>query len=248
MALTPQEIETRTFGRVPAGGIDRVEVADFLATVARQTADIQHQLDRAHEQIRRLTAEVEAVRADRRGDAQVAEIMAMTEDAIGRVKARAQADAATTRGEADTYAREVRAEVDALRQQAEVEIETYRQQTVEHANRMRAEVETALARMRGEAEGSMRRARAEMSAELAGRADALIAAEQALIDRLHGTAGALHQAIDDLRERQTAARAIVDDEATAIETPAVSLASVPDLDLASGDLSHLPPPPATDVR
>ena len=67
MAFSPQEIGTRTFSRVRTGGVDRVEVADFLAAVARQTQDLQHQLARAHEQIQRLTAEVEAARSDGRG-------------------------------------------------------------------------------------------------------------------------------------------------------------------------------------
>ena len=65
MALTPHDIGTRTFSRVSAGGVDRVEVADFLAAVARQTRDLQHQLDRAHEQVERLTAEV--MRLDEEG-------------------------------------------------------------------------------------------------------------------------------------------------------------------------------------
>lgn len=243
MAFSPQEIGTRTFSRVQAGGVDRVEVADFLSAVARQTQDLEHQLSRAHEQIERLTAEVEAVRSDRRGAGEVAEIVAMTENAVARVKARAQAEAAATRSEADAYAGQVRTEVDALRQQAEAEVEIYRQQTVEHANRMRADVEITLARMRGEAEGAIRRAHVRMSAELGERADALAAAEQALIDRLHRTAGELHQTLDDLRDRQasTPAPPTID-----VSTSApVPLVSVPDLDVASGDFSHLPPPPVT---
>ena len=135
MAFSPQEIGTRTFSRVRTGGVDRVEVADFLAAVARQTQDLQHQLARAHEQIQRLTAEVEAARSDGRGAEEVAQILSITEDAVSRVKARAQADAAATRHDADTYARQVHAEVDALREQAEAEVETYRRQTVEHATR-----------------------------------------------------------------------------------------------------------------
>ena len=247
MALTPHDIGTRTFSRVSAGGVDRVEVADFLAAVARQTRDLQHQLDRAHEQVERLTAEVDAVRAESRGGAEVAEIVAITEEAVGRVRARAQADAEAHRSEADAYVREVRAEVDALRAQAEVDVETYRQETVEHASRMRTEVEAALARMRGEAEGAIRRAQAEMAAEFTERTNALVAAEQALIERLHGTAGVLHQAVDDLRERQAAASALGDATASAAAAPR-SLMSVPDLDGATDEFSHLPPPPITDVR
>lgn len=248
MAFSPQEIGTRTFSRVRTGGVDRVEVADFLAAVARQTQDLQHQLARAHEQIQRLTAEVEAARSDGRGAEEVAQILSITEDAVSRVKARAQADAAATRHDADTYARQVHAEVDALREQAEAEVETYRRQTVEHANRMRAEVETSLAQMRGEAEGAIRRAHAQMSAELGDRADALAAAEQALIDRLHRTAGALHQTIDDLRDRQPdAATGDAADLADAPGRAAVPLVSVPDPDPSAGAFSHLPPPPATGL-
>ena len=102
-------------------------------------------------------------------------------------------------------------------------------------------------RMRGEAEGAIRRAQAEMAAEFTERTNALVAAEQALIERLHGTAGVLHQAVDDLRERQAAASALGDATASAAAAPR-SLMSVPDLDGATDEFSHLPPPPITDVR
>ncbi len=244
MNLSPQEIGTKTFSQVSVGGIDRVEVADFLGTVARQSQALQHELARAHEQIQRLSAEVEAVRAEGRGADQVAEIVAMTEDVVTRVKARAETEAAATRAEADTYARQVRGEVDGLRRQAEAEVEAFRQETVDHANRMRTEAEGALGRMRGEAEDAIRRVHAQVSAELAERAELLAATERALIDRLHGTAGDLHRAIDYLRERQAQAVPIPGAEPSPEGTPSVPL---PDIDLTSNDLADLPPPPATST-
>ncbi len=248
MAFSPEEIGTRTFSQVNAGGVDRVEVADFLAAVAREVHEQQYQLARAHEQIQRLTGEIEAARAEGRGADQVAEIVAMTEDVVTRVKARAETEASAVRADADNYARQVRAEVDALRHQAEIDVEAFRQETVDHANRMRTEAEGALSLMRGEAEDAIRRVHAQVSAELAERAEVVAATERALIERLSGTSMDLHRAIDYLRERQAQATPIpTADEAPAPSTPTAPPVAAEPPPVAAEPPAPTPPPVAPAV-
>ena len=69
--LSPRQIATMTFSQRGAG-VDRVEVTDFLAHVARQTDVLQHRLAVAQEQIVRLSADAAASRVENRGAAEVA--------------------------------------------------------------------------------------------------------------------------------------------------------------------------------
>lgn len=210
MALSPREIETKTFEPVTVGGVDGDAVARFLVEVARSNSDLQRELAEAHQQIRHLTE---------RCDGKPAE--------VGAGGAAAMAATAS--------------EIAALRAAAEAEIEAYRQETVEHANRRRAEVEAALADMQREAEVGIRAVHSQVVAELVHRAEVIAATERALIDRLEGTAGDLHEAIDHLRRRQAQGSAALD---TALGVARADvLVPVPDLDLTASGGTHRPPPP-----
>lgn len=234
-ALSPQEIAGATFSQ-RGPGIDRVEVVDFLARVARQTAELEHRLARADERVARLTADAAAMRVESRGTAEVARIVAETGDVVRRVRERAADEAAAVRAEADAYAAEVRAEVDTMRRQAEIDVDTYRRETVAHAERLRSESDQALAAMRQDAERAVRRVQTGVIAELAERTEAVAATERRLIAQLQDAAGGLQRVIDELRERQvhtstTGPTGLV---------PAPMAAAEPEIDPA---LAHLPPPP-----
>lgn len=232
--LSPEQIAAATFSRRGAG-VDRVEVGDFLGRVARQTAELQRRLSVAEERVASMTAEAAAMRVETRGTAEVARIVAETEDVVARVRQRAADEAASVRAEADAYAATVRAEADAMRRQAEVDVDTYRRETVAHAERLRAQSDQALAVMRRDAERAIRRVHTGVIAELAERSEAVAATERALIDQLQGAAGGLQQVIDQLRERQVRATG----PTGLVEAPA-GPADELDIDPA---LAHLPPPP-----
>src|ERR671939_97153 len=63
MKLTPLDIQQKTFRKLRLGGVDEKEVRAFLELCASEMEDLIRKLHKQDEDLRRLTARIEELRA-----------------------------------------------------------------------------------------------------------------------------------------------------------------------------------------